>query len=103
VLGPRASGFANETEALGQASSWICHSFRRADGDVVVLASDGVADDLLPERIDDFVTWLMDEFAPLPPSQRWRTLQRELMEWPTPRHTDDKTLVVLAQREAVRS
>lgn len=103
VVGPRVSGFANDTEALGQAASWTYRSFPRADGEVVVLASDGVADDLLAERIDDFVTWLMDEFATLPPNKRWRALHRELTEWPTPRHTDDKTLVVLAQREAVLS
>jgi hypothetical protein len=43
----------------------------------------------------------MDDFAGMTPSQRWRALQRELKDWPTPHHTDDKTLVVLAQREAV--
>ena len=66
-----------------------------------MLATDGVADDLLPERIDGFVQWLMDDFAGMAPSQRWRALQRELKDWPTPHHTDDKTLVVLTQREAV--
>jgi len=103
VVGPRAVGFANETEALGQGSLWTRRSFLRADGDVVVLASDGVADDLLSDRVDGFVSWLMEEFAALLPSRRWRALRRELMEWPTPHHTDDKTLAVLAQREAVLS
>jgi serine/threonine protein phosphatase PrpC len=101
VVGPRAGGFANETDALGHSVSWTSRSFPRAGGDVVVLATDGVADDLLPERIDDFVQWLMNDFAGMAPSQRWRALQRELKAWPTPHHTDDKTLVVLAQREAV--
>ena len=41
-----------------------------------MLAVDGVADDLLPERIDDFVTWLIDEFATLPAQRRWRALRR---------------------------
>lgn len=101
VVGPRAAGFANETDALGHSAPWTSRSFPRAGGDVVVLATDGVADDLLPERIDGFVQWLMDDFAGMAPSERWRALQRELKEWPTPHHTDDKTLVVLAQREAV--
>ncbi len=101
IVGPRSSGFANETAALGSSASWTSQSFPRAGGDVVVLATDGVADDLLPERIDGFVQWLMDDFGGMAPNQRWRALQRELKDWPTPRHTDDKTLVVLAQREVV--
>jgi serine/threonine protein phosphatase PrpC len=101
VVGPRSGGFANETDALGHAASWTSRSFPHAGGDVVVLATDGVADDLLPEHIDGFVQWLMDEFAGMPPSRRWRALERELKDWPTPRHTDDKTLVVLAQREVM--
>ena len=101
IVGPRAGAFANETEALGHSASWTSRSFAREGGGVVVLATDGVADDLLPERIDGFVRWLMDDFAGMAPAQRWRALQRELKNWPTPHHTDDKTLVVLAQREAV--
>jgi len=101
IVGPRSGGFANETAALGHSASWTSRSFPRAGGEVVVLATDGVADDLLPERIDGFVQWLMDDFAGMAPSQRWRALQRELKDWPTPHHTDDKTLVVLTQREAV--
>lgn len=101
VVGPRSGGFANETAALGHSASWTSRSFPRARGQVVVLATDGVADDLLPERVDGFVQWLMDDIAGMAPSQRWRALHRELKDWPTPHHTDDKTLVVLKQREAV--
>lgn len=99
VVGPRTDGFSNETDALGLTSSWTLRSFTFKGGDVAVLATDGVADDLLPHRIGDFVQWLMDDFAPLPPAPRWRALQRELKNWPTPLHSDDKTLVVLALRE----
>lgn len=101
IVGPRSGGFANETATLGHSTSWTSRSFPRANGEVVVLATDGVADDLLAERIDDFVQWLIDDFAGIAPSQRWRALQRELNDWPTPHHTDDKTVVVLTQREAV--
>jgi serine/threonine protein phosphatase PrpC len=101
VVGPRSAGFANETDSLGHSASWTSRTFPREGGDVVLLATDGVADDLLPERIDGFLQWLMDDFAGMVPAQRWRALQRELQDWPTPHHTDDKTLAVLAQREAV--
>lgn len=103
ILGPRAAGFSNETAALGQSSEWIHRSFPLATVDVAVLATDGVADDLLPESIDAFVGWLLGEFAPLAPDRRGRALQRELREWPTPNHTDDKTLVVLVRQETPSS
>jgi hypothetical protein len=61
----------------------------------VVLATDGVSDDLDTSRIGDFIRMLVTEFAPLAPPQRWRELCRELTEWPTPHHLDDKTLAVL--------
>lgn len=98
VVGPRTTGFANETAALGHSASWVSRSFPRATGDVVLLATDGVADDLVPERIHGFVQWLMDDFASMAPAERWRALRQELTAWPTPHHSDDKTLVVLAQR-----
>lgn len=101
IVGPRAGGFANETDALGCSASWKSRSCPRETGGVVLLATDGVADDLLPERIAGLVEWLMADFAGMAPAQRWRALQQELRAWPTPHHTDDKTLVVLAQREAV--
>jgi len=101
IVGPRSAGFSNETVALGQSAPWTSRSFARDRGDVVVLATDGVADDLLPERIDGFVQCIMDEFAGMAPGQRWRALQQELKAWPTPHHTDDKTLGFLVRREAV--
>lgn len=103
VVGPRVSGFANETHALGDSRSWVHRSLSWEAGDVVILASDGVADDLLPNRMNEFVTWVMGTFAILSPHRRWRELRRALTNWPTPRHTDDKTLVVLAHRAAVPS
>ena len=99
VVGPRIETFANETTALGCSTTWEMRSFNRERGNVVLLATDGVADDLLPERVGGFVDWLMEDFAGIAPAQRWRALRRELSNWPTPHHTDDKTLVVLVPRE----
>ena len=44
------------------------------------------------------IAWLKDEIAVLQPVARWRSLQRELTGWPTPRHLDDKTIAVLVCR-----
>ena len=93
---PRASGFSNETQSLGSGGVWSKRCFECSEIDIAVLASDGVSDDLRPDRLADFVAWLKDEIAILQPVARWRALRRELNEWPTPRHLDDKTIAVLA-------
>jgi serine/threonine protein phosphatase PrpC len=92
---PRASGFSNETQSLGSGGVWAKRCFERTEVDIAVLASDGVSDDIRPDRLADFVAWLKEEIATLQPVNRWRSLQRELNEWPTPRHLDDKTIAVL--------
>ena len=92
---PRASGFSNETQSLGSGGVWAKRSFERTEVDIAVLASDGVSDDIRPDRLADFVAWLKEDIATLQPKNRWRSLQRELNEWPTPRHLDDKTIAVL--------
>jgi serine/threonine protein phosphatase PrpC len=92
---PRGSGFSNETQVLGGGGVWAKRCFESSKVDMVVLASDGVSDDLRPDRLSDFVAWLKDEFASLQPVTRYRALRRELTEWPTPRHLDDKTIAVL--------
>ncbi len=99
VLGERGAGFANETSALGVSRgprSWALVRLPPSDDDrVAILATDGVADDLVPERLNDFCDWLVDNFHDLTPLQRWRQLMAELRAWPTPKHLDDKTLAVL--------
>ena len=65
----------------------------------MVLATDGVADDLAPERLDEFTDWLANDIGRLsPPTARWRRLCRELRAWPVPHHLDDKTVAVLVER-----
>ena len=93
---PRASGFCNETQSLGSGGVWAKRCFERSEIDIAVLASDGVSDDLRSDRLADFVAWLKDEVATFEPAPRWRSLRRDLKEWPTPRHLDDKTIAVLA-------
>lgn len=101
ITGDRAGAFLNETTCLGDSAPWKSQTFQCHGEESILLATDGVADDLLPERVDDFVRWLIENFASMPPRLRWRAIQRELRDWPTPHHTDDKTLVVLTPKKAV--
>ena len=96
IVGPREVGFGSCTEALGGGGTWQTLTLQWRAGDIVVLATDGVADDLLEDRVGDFAHWLVDGFATLSPHRRWTALARELRSWPTPRHIDDKTVAVLA-------
>ncbi|MGC4890483.1 PP2C family serine/threonine-protein phosphatase [Micromonospora sp. DT227] len=92
------AGFGNETDALGLPgrrplwrSRWLPSP---PSGFRVLLATDGVADDLRPESIGQFIDHLEQEFRPLPPPERHRRLVAELRAWPTPGHFDDKTLAL---------
>jgi len=100
VVGHRDSGFVNETSALGVSRGlpgWKLTVLPPTDDDrMVVLATDGVADDLIPEKLDAFCNWLVDDFLDLEPLMRWRRLRAELRDWPTPRHLDDKTVAVMS-------
>ncbi|HPQ71351.1 MAG TPA: PP2C family serine/threonine-protein phosphatase [bacterium] len=100
VIGPRDTGFGNETQGLGTTSgikAWRLTQLPPSDSArFAVLATDGVADDLLPEKLDAFCLWLLESFLTLKPIARWRQLAKELRAWPTPKHLDDKTLAVMS-------
>lgn len=104
LIADRGEGFGNNTTALGASAglkSWkIAELPPTKLSRVAVLASDGIADDLLPEKYDDFCAWLCDDVMPIGSSSRWRTLASELRAWPTPKHLDDKTLAVMYAEEA---
>jgi len=99
VVGQRGEDFGNETLGLGVSKgsgSWKLVTLPASVEDrVAVLATDGIADDLVPEKINDFCDWLVVDFQNLKPADRWRQLMMELKDWPTPNHLDDKTLAVL--------
>jgi hypothetical protein len=99
VVGDRDEGFCNETCGLGVSpgpNAWRLSRLPASPEERVgVLATDGVADDLRPEKLGALCDWLVNDFRVLRPLDRWRMLTNELSSWPTPRHLDDKTLAVL--------
>lgn len=104
VIADRGEGFGNTTQALGASvglKSWkVVELPPTTMSRVAVLASDGISDDLMPEKYDDFCSWLCDDVKPLASRNRWITLASELRAWPTPKHLDDKTLAVMFAEEA---
>jgi hypothetical protein len=80
------SAFSNETGALGITSRISGWSQVQLDkrARTVVLCTDGVADDLLPDRLEEFVDWLVTDVGSEEPEMRRRVLERALRTWPTP-------------------
>ncbi len=99
IVGDERQGFSNQTTGLGIAKStkdWAVITKPCLLPDTaVLLATDGIADDLLGDRIGDFIHTLVTEFGSMAPLQRRHALERELRNWATPNHLDDKTLAVL--------
>lgn len=99
VVGRVRDGFGNETTGLGIAtrlSEWETYEgVPEESGSAVLLTTDGIADDLLPDRLHEFLRFIRAAFCPLPAPERWRLLAKELRNWPTPHHSDDKTLALL--------
>lgn len=89
--------FSNQTEALGftkRISGWKTMTLP-AGTRQLVLCTDGVSDDLMPDSLEQFVGWLTAEICPLPAQTRWQRLASSMRNWPTPKHQDDKTIAVI--------
>lgn len=85
------------TQALGTPHSLNDWSLRIGvpirPGEALLLATDGVSEDLLPERLPNLVSWVRDDIGERPAPGR--ALAQELRNWPVPGHLDDKTMCVL--------
>lgn len=104
LLEPPAERFGNTTTGLGIATDlreWRLHLAPRPGGPAaILLATDGIADDLLPERRLAFLDALVERYGSRPRAGRSRLIGSMLRGWPTPGHRDDKTLAILWQTAA---
>lgn len=96
VIGRDPENFSNETVALGtphKAGDWKVRLFPD-DGryQTAILATDGVADDLLDDKLNSFVGWIRSTGELNNPGQ---CLRRELQRWPVKGHSDDKTVAAM--------
>jgi len=97
----KAQGFSNITTALSPhvtAQDWRYLALPADEYSAVLLCTDGVSDDL--ENVDGFVTGLVEAYRPLAAVSASRHVRTMLESWPTPRHSDDKTLACLCRAEA---
>ncbi len=97
-LTPDVGGITNRTTALGVATSleeWHFARIPAADDATILLATDGVSNDLLQETIGEFTFGLRDQLQNLTAQQRTAFLKNELQNWPRPEHSDDKTIALM--------
>jgi serine/threonine protein phosphatase PrpC len=94
---PSSSEGFGLTHALGTPHALVDWSLTLtnplAPGEAIVLATDGVSEDLEPDRIGGLAAWVIDNLGPEPTA--CRLLAAELRCWPVPHHQDDKTLLVM--------
>lgn len=89
----------NLTNGLGdysQAKSWrTLGPFPAKQVHSIFMATDGVSDDIPLDSIPMLLKELINEYQPLSQVKRYQQLRKELFEWATPHHLDDKTLLAL--------
>ena len=97
-LQPVERDFSNETTGLGlvrDLSAWRTAQLPAGDVVAVLLATDGVSEELDLDHLAALIAWLSSELRDLPVSQRSQRLGRELRALDAPGRVDDRTLAVI--------
>ncbi|CBJ80614.1 hypothetical protein XBJ2_730005 [Xenorhabdus bovienii str. Jollieti] len=95
VLSGVRAGFGNQTATLAQAAPSECRSQRielTQSGDGVLMMTDGIADDLVPESLESFFDVIYQRQLRSNKRQMRTWLTKELQNWSTPQHGDDKSI-----------
>jgi hypothetical protein len=96
----KSRGFSNITAALSPNVStkhWRHLSLMEKDCTAILLCTDGVADDL--DNVDGFVKEFIDAHCSLAAVRANQHIREMLENWPTPKHSDDKTIACLCREE----
>lgn len=102
VVTPLRDGFGNQTQTLSKAKDhdWTTVEFTLAQpGDGVLLMTDGISDDLIPEHLEGFFDAIFQQLKRSNKRRCKRWLTKELKEWTTPRHGDDKSIAGIFRTE----
>lgn len=97
----KQDSFSNRTNSLQQefkSDQWEIATIESAACNAVVLCTDGISDDLLPEKQLAFAQELYLTYVDLEVETRKKDIKRWLNEWPVPGHSDDKTLACLFKK-----
>jgi serine/threonine protein phosphatase PrpC len=96
----KSDGFSNMTAALSPdvtAEDWRWLSMPEDECQSIVLCTDGVSDDLSDPT--GFVKAFCESHRDLASVSASRRAREALEKWPTPKHSDDKTIACLFREE----
>lgn len=96
----KTDSFSNITAALSPnvtEKDWRWLSIPEDDCKAIVLCTDGVADDL--KDAEGFVKEFVDAHRDLSSISAARRVREMLENWPSPKHSDDKTIACLFREE----
>ena len=88
------------TESLRRetkASDWKVRELSEESCTAALLCTDGVADDLID--VEGFVSAFINSCSGLSMVTAASNTADMLTDWPTPKHSDDKTLACMVKRE----
>lgn len=94
----KGEAFSNQTNALSETTTpeqWRILPLKVEECQSILLCTDGVADDLVAEKREAFVRHVYEIGREFCAAKASRELRKMLENWPTPKHSDDKTLLCL--------
>ena len=96
----KEESFSNMTQSLSEKTEpadWKIMGIPANRCKAVLLCTDGVADDLVDS--ESFACGIVDNFCKLPIVTASSEVSNMLIDWPTPKHSDDKTIACIFRRE----
>ncbi|TNC83422.1 MAG: hypothetical protein CSH37_14290 [Thalassolituus sp.] len=99
---PLRDGFGNQTQTLAQAKTtdWVTKEFQLSrPGDGVLLMTDGISDDLIPDQLEGFFDVIYQQLKSSNKRRCKQWLTKELKNWTTPKHGDDKSIAGIFRTE----
>jgi serine/threonine protein phosphatase PrpC len=94
----KTDSFSNVTECLNdsyKACAWEIKEISAQDFEVIILCTDGIANDIESEKRHDFVLSIYECYKTMERKKRSKEITKWLNKWPVPGHSDDKTLACL--------
>ncbi|WP_180379752.1 protein phosphatase 2C domain-containing protein [Campylobacter devanensis] len=93
------NSFGNITSSFGANSNILWYDYSVNDIDGVVMFTDGIADDLIPEKMIKFASDFIAEYKNKHIVQRKILINKWLNNWPVRGHSDDKSILALVKGE----
>jgi len=92
------SNFTNSLQQEFRPEQWETLSIESTVCNAVVLCTDGISDDLLPEKQITFAQNFYFSYRKMKSKERNKDIKRWLKNWPVPGHSDDKTIACIFKK-----